>query len=107
MCNTATTTHNNHPGTYQDLSPAIMDLIQAEVKNCLYYGVQCVTTEKAAELLSVEPDTVRQWIKKGKLMASKPGKDYSIRMSDIDQLLKETAVVVRMDKRFKRQAIWK
>ncbi len=96
-----TTNNNNNPA----LSPELMQAVQAEVQNCLHTSVQCVTTEGAAKLLSVEPGTIRTYIKKGTLPASKIGKDYCILITDIRQLLNRTAVVIRMDKRFKSRAI--
>lgn len=87
-------------------TPQQLTEITAIVQQSLCYGVQCVTTEKAAELLSVEPQTVRDWINSGKLPASRPGKDYLILMEDINRLLTQTAVVIRIDKRYKnRKAI--
>ncbi len=79
----AATINNNTPVQARDAftpqqQTEIAAMVQAEVKNCLYYGVQCVSTEKAAELLSVEPGTVRDWIATGKLPASKPGNTYLI-----------------------------
>jgi excisionase family DNA binding protein len=97
----ATTNNNNNPV----LTQAQIEVVRAEVQNCLYYSVTCTNTCGAARLLCVEPGTIRSYIKNGKLPASKIGKDYSILLSDINDLLKRTAVVVRMDKRFKRKAI--
>lgn len=48
------------------------------------------TTEQVAELLQVSVITVRRYIKSGKLKASKIGKDYRIKESDIDNFLKST-----------------
>lgn len=49
------------------------------------------TVEETAELLRVSTRTVRNYIKDGKLRASKLGKQYVIRESDINALL-ETEV---------------
>ena len=47
-----------------------------------------LTTGEAAELLSVEPDTVLKWIKKGKIAAVKtPGGHHRIDSQEIDRLL--------------------
>jgi excisionase family DNA binding protein len=109
MLNTqsAATSNNNTPVQAQEeftqkQQTEIAAIVQAEVRACMYYGVQCVTTEKAAELLSVEPGTVRDWINSGKLPASKPGNTYLILLEDINRLLTQTAVVIRIDKRYKK-----
>ena len=102
----AETINNNTPVQARECTPQLVTeitaLVQAEVKACLYYGVQCVTTEKAAELLSVEPGTIRDWIATGKLPASKPGNTYLILLEDINRLLTQTAVVIRIDKRYRK-----
>ena len=49
------------------------------------------TTEQVAKLLQVSVITIRRYIKSGKLKASKIGKDYRIKESDIDSLLKSTS----------------
>ena len=48
------------------------------------------TTEEVAGLLKVSVITIRRYIKSGKLKASKIGKDYRIKESDIESLLKKT-----------------
>lgn len=103
----ATTNNNSTPVQAGAFTPQqlteITAIVLAEVRACQYYGVQCVGTEKAAELLSVEPGTIRAWVKSGKLRASKPGNEYSILLIDIDAMLKDYAVVIRMDKRYKKR----
>lgn len=48
-----------------------------------------LTTAEVAERLRLGPDTVRAWIKSGKLAASRPPgtRDYLVRMADLEQLL--------------------
>jgi len=48
------------------------------------------TTKQAAEVLQVSVITIRRYIKSGKLKASKIGKDYRIKESDIENLLVHT-----------------
>src|SRR4051794_14115496 len=43
--------------------------------------------EEVAERLLVDPQTVRRWIKSGKLKAYKPGREYRILSSDLDTFL--------------------
>jgi excisionase family DNA binding protein len=43
--------------------------------------------EEVAERLLVDPQTVRRWIKSGKLKAYKPGREYRILSSDLDAFL--------------------
>lgn len=100
-----TTNSNNTPVQAGEITPKmqleITALVQAEVENRLYHGVQCVTADAAAHLLSVEPGTIRDWIKCGKLPASKPGNVYLILVNDINSMLKKYATIVPMkiDKR--------
>jgi excisionase family DNA binding protein len=43
--------------------------------------------EEVAERLLVDPQTVRRWIKSGKLKAYKPGREYRILSNDLDAFL--------------------
>jgi len=43
--------------------------------------------EEVAERLLVDPQTVRRWIKSGKLKAFKPGREYRILSHDLDAFL--------------------
>lgn len=47
-----------------------------------------LTTEEAAKLLKLHPDTVRRLIREGKLPGIKIGGQYRIRRRDIDEKLK-------------------
>ena len=40
-----------------------------------------------AEHLSVNQDTIRNWLKSGKLPTIKAGKQYKFRLSEVDKLL--------------------
>ena len=46
-----------------------------------------LTVQQAAERLSVESKTVREWLKSGKLKGSKAGRLWRIREEDIDSFL--------------------
>ena len=48
-----------------------------------------VNIEDVAEHLSVTADTVRSWVRSGKLPANKVGKRYKFRLSEIDKLVLE------------------
>jgi len=53
---------------------------------------ELLTTAQAAEYLQLSERTIRQWIKDKKLPASKPGKAWRIKKSDIEKLVKEQSV---------------
>jgi len=42
-----------------------------------------------ADHLSVSQDTIRNWLKTGKIPTYKAGKQYKFRISEIDRLLEE------------------
>ena len=46
---------------------------------------KCVNLEDVAVHLSVSQDTVRTWIKEGKLPFYKAGKRYKFKISEIDE----------------------
>lgn len=48
-----------------------------------------VNLEDVAEYLSVSPDTIRNWIKSGKLPYYKAGKRYKFKISEIDTWVRE------------------
>ncbi|MDO4928653.1 MAG: helix-turn-helix domain-containing protein [Corynebacterium sp.] len=48
-----------------------------------------VNFEDVAEYLSLSKDTVRNWIKDGKLPAYRAGKMYKFKISEIDQWMRE------------------
>ena len=49
---------------------------------------ELMTTAQTAKYLQLSERTIRQWIKDKKLPASKPGKAWRIKKSDIDKLVK-------------------
>ena len=48
-----------------------------------------VNLEDIAEHLSVSADTVRSWIKSGKLPVYRAGKGYKFKISEVDEWLRE------------------
>lgn len=50
------------------------------------------TLEQAAAWLGFHRKTVRQWINSGELVASRPGKKYVIRQSDLDDFLRRKQI---------------
>ena len=48
-----------------------------------------VNLEDVAEHLSVSNDTIRLWIKSGKLPFNKAGKRYKFKLSEVDAWLRE------------------
>jgi excisionase family DNA binding protein len=96
------TSSNNAVPQQHDILEKVEELIEFRLNNSLLYRVQCVTCEEASILLSVDCDTIREWIKGGKLTASKVGREWTIRVLDIDKMLTASATVIRInDKRFK------
>lgn len=61
-----------------------MDKITEE----LYKDEKWVNLVDVAEHLSVSQDTIRNWLKSGKLPVYKAGKQYKFHLSEVDQLLK-------------------
>jgi len=47
-----------------------------------------LTPEEAAERLAIKPRTVRDWLRKGKLPASRSGKLWRIREADLDEYIR-------------------
>ena len=48
-----------------------------------------VNLEDAAAYLSVSKDTIRLWMKQGKLPINKAGKMYKFKISEVDEWLRE------------------
>jgi len=48
--------------------------------------------EDVAERLLVDPQTVRRWIKSGKLRAYKPGREFRIKSTDLEEFLETREV---------------
>lgn len=48
-----------------------------------------VNLADVAEHLSVSQDTIRNWLKSGKLQTIKAGKQYKFRLSEVDKLLED------------------
>ena len=49
------------------------------------------SVEEVAEQLQVDKQTVRRWIKEGRLAAVKPGLEWRIRQSDLDEFLEASS----------------
>ncbi len=48
-----------------------------------------LSTKQVAELLGLHEETIRQYIKRGELLAHRIGKEYRIKEAEIDRFLKE------------------
>ncbi len=48
-----------------------------------------VNLADVAEHLSVSQDTIRNWLKSGKLPTIRAGKQYKFRLSEVDRLLED------------------
>lgn len=83
----------------------IQQAIEDALNASLWYRVQCVTVDEAAIMLSVYGDTIRVWIKQGKLPASKVGREWNIRLVDIEKMLNKNSTIILMDKRFKHKKV--
>jgi len=44
-----------------------------------------------SEMLGVPQDSVRQWIRDKRLKATKPGREWLVRKSDLEEFLKENS----------------
>jgi len=51
---------------------------------------QALTTREAASLLQVQPCTIRDWIRHGKIRASRAGKSYLIEQPEVNRVFTET-----------------
>jgi excisionase family DNA binding protein len=58
---------------------------------------------EAAERMGISERTARRWIKSGKLRASKPGRDYWIPESAITELVEESEVSPKAERRSSRE----
>ena len=47
---------------------------------------QLFTTDEAAELLKVHPETVRNWIRRGDLAAIRVGRNWRIKRPDLERI---------------------
>lgn len=47
---------------------------------------QLFTTDEAAELLKVHPETVRNWIRRGDLVAIKVGRHWRVKRVDLERI---------------------
>ena len=47
---------------------------------------QLFTTDEAAELLKVHPETVRNWIRRGDLAAIRVGRNWRIKWPDLERI---------------------
>ena len=54
-------------------------------------ALKVYTPAEAAETLKVNPQTLWRWIREGRIRASKLGRVYRIRQSDLEQFLDDTA----------------
>lgn len=69
------------------VSTAVQAALKEQLPAFLFDEIYCLTTKHVAELTGAAVDTVVDWINKGKLRASKPGKDYLITVADYKAFL--------------------
>lgn len=53
---------------------------------------QLFTTDEAAELLKVHPETVRNWIRRGELVAIKIGRQWRVKRADLERIAQRGTV---------------
>jgi excisionase family DNA binding protein len=53
---------------------------------------QLFTTDEAAELLKVHPETVRNWIRSGALAAIKVGRHWRVKRVDLERIAERGTV---------------
>ena len=53
---------------------------------------QLFTTDEAAELLKVHPETVRNWIRRGDLVAIKIGRQWRVKRADLERIAERGTV---------------
>lgn len=90
----------------EDFSGLVYQAVQQLLPAYFFDQVQGLTTAQVAELTGATKETVAEWIRAGKLQASKPGKDYIITVADLKQFLKDTKVkapVISMHSSFTKQ----
>jgi excisionase family DNA binding protein len=61
-------------------------------------STEWLSVEKIAEELDVPLNTVRAWIREGKLTAYKPGREYRVKREDLNKFLEETRTNKDQDK---------
>jgi excisionase family DNA binding protein len=80
----------------------LAQLVREEVEKQLSFSpsfwVSCVTVKECADLLKVKPDTVRTYINTGKLRASQEGKNYFIKITDVNKFLNQRSNVLKVVK---------
>lgn len=93
------------------VSKAVEAALKEQLPAFLFDEIYCLSTKHVAELTGAAVDTVVDWINKGKLRASKPGKDYLITVADYKAFLsayRVEAKVVRFhypDFKMKKQCV--
>lgn len=75
-----------------EFSGLVNQAVQQLLPAYFFDQVQGLSTAQVAELTGATKETVAEWIRAGKLQASKPGKDYIITVADLKQFLKDTKV---------------
>jgi len=62
-------------------------------------STEWLTVEEIAQQLKMHVDTVRGWIREGKLKATRFGRDYRVRREDFDKFVQERTTPGDTDKR--------
>lgn len=73
----------------KDVHGLVLREVSAVLASLPFYQVTCITVQRAAELLDCYEDTVRVYIRNGQLPASRLGKDYRIRIVDLQKFLQQ------------------
>ncbi len=78
------------------VSTAVQAALKEQLPAFLFDEIYCLTTKQISELTGAAVDTVGDWINKGKLTASKPGKDYLITVANYKKFLSEYQVQAKV-----------
>ena len=81
-----------------EMHMAINNLVQDLLQHSIYANCQCLSVAQCAELVGVKEDTIRDWIKAGKLEAHQPGKEYLVRVINLHKLLEQNSTIAKKSK---------
>ena len=62
-------------------------------------ATEWLTVEEIAQELKMHVDTVRGWIREGKLKATRFGRDYRVKREDYEQFIRERTTPDDKDKK--------
>jgi excisionase family DNA binding protein len=81
------------------LAQAVREEVEKQLSFSPSFWVACVSVKECAALLKVTPDTIRTYITTGKLAASQEGKNYFIKIADVNKFLTKRSNVLTVVKK--------